>query len=153
MDWAEYVDEDVEKQLVGWRRHLHAHPELSFQEYETSDLIAGLLGDWGVAFERPLDTGVIGKIVGRKPGPTIAVRCDIDALPITEENDIDYVSTIPGRMHACGHDGHTAIQLALTKILSGLTDEVCGEIRLLFQPAEEVVESGARHFIEAGALK
>src|ERR1051325_7307586 len=115
--------------------------------------IATLLGEWKVPFERPLETGVIGKIVGAKPGPTIAIRCDIDALPITEENQTDYTSTAPGRMHACGHDDHTAIQLGLAKILSGLTDQISGEIRLLFQPAEELVESGARHFIDAGALK
>jgi amidohydrolase len=152
VDWHEYVDDDLESELVGWRRHLHAHPELAFQEYKTTEFIEGLLGEWSVPFERPLETGVIARIVGTKPGPTIAIRCDIDALPITEENQTDYVSTVPGRMHACGHDGHTAIQLGLAKILSGLTDQISGEIRLLFQPAEEVVESGARHFIEAGAL-
>jgi amidohydrolase len=152
VDWHEYVDEDVERELVGWRRYLHAHPELGFQEYETTAYIANLLTEWNVPFERPLETGVIGRIVGAKPGPTIAIRCDIDALPITEENKTDYASTVPGRMHACGHDGHTAIQLGLAKILSGLTDQISGEIRLLFQPAEELVESGARHFIDAGAL-
>jgi amidohydrolase len=145
MDWAEFVDEDVERQLVAWRRHLHAHPELSFKEYETTAFIADLLTQWHVPFERPLETGVVAKIVGRKPGPTVAIRCDIDALPIEEENQGDYVSTVPGVMHACGHDGHTAVQLGLAKILSGMTDEISGEVRLLFQPAEEVVESGAKH--------
>jgi len=152
VDWTEFVDDDVDRQLVAWRRHLHAHPELSFKEYETTAFIAGLLTEWGVPFERPLETGVIGKIVGAKPGPTIAIRCDIDALPIEEENKTDYVSTVPGVMHACGHDGHTAVQLGLAKILSGLTDQISGEIRLFFQPAEEVVGSGAKHFIDAGAL-
>ena len=152
MDWAERVDDDMSDQLTTWRRHLHAHPELGFQEHETTAFIADLLQQWDVPFERPLATGLVASIRGKRPGPTIAVRCDIDALPIHEENNVDYRSTIPGRMHACGHDGHTAIQLGLTKILSELRTEVRGEIRLLFQPAEEVIESGARHFIEKGVL-
>ncbi len=152
MDWIERVDEDLEQQLVLWRRHLHAHPELSFQEHETTALIADLLQQWDIPFERPLATGVVAKIHGAKPGPTVAVRCDIDALPIQEENAFDFASTTPGHMHACGHDGHTAILLGLAKILSDVRNEIHGEIRLLFQPAEEVVESGARHFIEQGVL-
>lgn len=152
MDWTERVDDEVEQQLVIWRRHLHANPELSFQEHETTALIVDLLKKWDVPFERPLQTGVVGTIRGTKPGPTVAVRCDIDALPILEENDFDFASTTAGTMHACGHDGHTAIQLGLAMILSELRNEIHGEIRLLFQPAEEVIESGARHFIDKGVL-
>jgi amidohydrolase len=152
MDWVEQVDDDIEQQLILWRRHLHAHPELSFQEHETTALIADLLQQWDIPFERPLETGVVATIRGSLPGPTVVVRCDIDALPIDEENTFDFKSTIAGRMHACGHDGHTAVQLGLAKIISGLRDEIHGEVRLFFQPAEEVIESGARHFIERRVL-
>jgi amidohydrolase len=152
MDWSERVDEDVEKQLTIWRRHLHAHPELGFEEHQTTALIVDLLQQWDIPFERPLETGVVARIRGSKPGPTIAVRCDIDALPIQEENTFEFASTSVGRMHACGHDGHTAIQLGLAKIVGDLRSEMHGEIRLFFQPAEEVIESGARHFIQKGVL-
>jgi amidohydrolase len=152
MDWAEYADADAEQDLVRWRRHLHQHPELSFEEFETSAFVARQLEEWGIPYERPLPTGVVGHVQGRHPGPTVAVRCDLDALPIEEENSFDFRSSVPGRMHACGHDGHTAILLGLARTLSGLRDEIHGEVRLLFQPAEEVLESGARHMIEAGAV-
>ncbi|MHB8614017.1 MAG: M20 metallopeptidase family protein [Candidatus Dormibacteraceae bacterium] len=152
MDWVERVDGDIEQQLILWRRHLHAHPELSFQEHQTTALIVDLLQQWDIPFERPLETGVVAKIRGSKPGPTVVVRCDIDALPIDEENTFEFRSTVAGRMHACGHDGHTAIQLGLARIVSELRDEIHGEVRLIFQPAEEVIESGARHFIQKGVL-
>lgn len=152
MDWSEHVDEELEQQLTLWRRHLHAHPELSFQEVATTALIVDLLDQWGVEYERPLSTGVIATLRGRRPGPTLAVRCDIDALPIREENTFEFASTNDGCMHACGHDGHTAIQLGLVKVMRELKDEIHGGIRFFFQPAEEVIGSGARHFIEKGAL-
>jgi amidohydrolase len=152
MDWNEHVDEELEQQLILWRRHLHSHPELSFQEVETTALIVDLLEKWDVPYERPLPTGVIATLRGNRPGPTVAVRCDIDALPINEENTFDFVSVNDGRMHACGHDGHTAIQLGLVRVMSELRGEIHGEIRFFFQPAEEVLESGARHLIEKGAL-
>jgi amidohydrolase len=152
VDWSEHVNEEMVQQLVSWRRHLHAHPELAFQEVETTALIIDLLEQWGIAYERPLATGVIATVRGSKPGPTVAVRCDIDALPIREENTFDFASKVDGHMHACGHDGHTSIQLGLVKILSELKSEINGEIRFFFQPAEEVIESGARHLIEKGAL-
>src|SRR5437016_3026143 len=96
MDWSEHVDEDMEQQLVLWRRHLHAHPELSFQEVKTTALIVDLLEQWGIGYERPLPTGVIATVSGNQPGPTIAVRCDIDALPIREQNTFEFASTIDG---------------------------------------------------------
>lgn len=153
MDWAEHVDEDLESQLVAWRRHLHTNPELSFQEHETTTLIAGLLDEWDIPYDRPLETGVVGHLKGAQPGPTVAVRCDIDALPIQEENTFEFASARAGVMHACGHDGHTAILLGLARTLASQRGEIRGEIRLLFQPAEEVLESGARHFIDAGVLE
>src|SRR5215472_12118647 len=153
MDWAEYVDDDTEADLVRWRRHLHESPELSFEEFETTEYVAGMLDQWGIPYDRPLPTGLVGHLHGKHPGPTVAFRCDLDGLPIDEQNGFDFRSRAPGKMHACGHDGHTAILLGLARTLNGLRDEVQGEVRLLFQPAEEVLESGARHMIDAGALE
>jgi amidohydrolase len=150
--WSERVDAELEKELVQWRRHLHSKPELSFQEHETTEFIGSLLAGWGIEIDRPLDTGLIGRVRGSEPGPVVAVRADIDALPVQEENDADFASTVPSRMHACGHDGHTAILLGLAKTLSELRPQLSGEIRLVFQPAEEVVASGARQFVDKGVL-
>ena len=152
MDWAEHVDEDAERDLVRWRRHLHQHPELSFEEFEPTAYVSAMLDEWQIPYDRPLRTGVVGHLRGRHPGPTVAVRCDMDALPIEEQNTFDFKSSVPGKMHACGHDGHTSILLGLARTLSEMRDEIHGEIRLVFQPAEEVLESGARHMIEAGAV-
>ncbi|HEY1163477.1 MAG TPA: amidohydrolase [Candidatus Dormibacteraeota bacterium] len=153
MDWAERVDEDTEADLVGWRRYLHERPELSFEEFETTKFVAGMLDEWGISYDRPLPTGLVAHIHGKHPGPTVAFRCDLDALPIEEQNTFEFRSRTAGKMHACGHDGHTAILLGLARTLIDLQDEIHGEVRLLFQPAEEVGESGARHLIEAGALE
>ncbi len=153
MDWSEHADAALLQEMIGWRRHLHANPEVSFEEHQTTAFIAHLLDAWNVPYDRPLKTGVVAHITGSRPGPVVAVRADIDALPIQEENDFDFASQYPGRMHACGHDGHTAVLLGLTKVLAEIRDQVYGEIRLIFQPAEEVIASGARHLIEKGILK
>src|ERR1700674_1138443 len=153
MDWAERVDDDTEADLVRWRRYLHQRPELSFEEFETTKYVAGMLDEWGIPYERPMPTGLVAHIQGKHPGPTVAYRCDLDALPIEEQNAFDFRSGTAGKMHACGHDGHTAILLGLARTLNGLRDEIHGEVRLLFQPAEEVGDSGARHLIETGALE
>jgi amidohydrolase len=100
-----------------------------------------------------MPTGLVAHVQGKHPGPTVAYRCDLDALPIEEQNAFDFRSGTAGKMHACGHDGHTAILLGLARTLNGLRDEIHGEVRLLFQPAEEVGDSGARHLIETGALE
>ena len=152
MDWTESVDDGLVEQLIAWRRALHTNPELSFEEHETTEFIVRHLEAWNIQVERPLPTGVVAHIKGPRPGPTIAVRCDIDALPIQEENQFDFASKRLGVMHACGHDGHTAVLLGLAKVLSEVQSEIRGEVRLLFQPAEEVVESGARQFIEKGVI-
>lgn len=137
--------------LVGWRRRLHAHPELAFQEYDTARFIAGTLEGMGVTVQRPTETGVVADI-GPPGGRTVALRADIDALPIREENRVDYASTRPGVMHACGHDGHVAMLLGAARVLSELAGVLPGRVRLIFQPAEEVPPGGAMAMIEAGVL-
>ena len=139
------------EQLFAWRRYLHANPELSFEEHETSRFIQQLLTEWGIPFTLPADTSVVGVIEGNRPGPTVAVRADIDALPIQEQNAFDFASRRPGVMHACGHDGHTAILLGLAKLLSESHD-FPGRVKLLFQAAEEKPPGGAVHLVQAGEL-
>ncbi|MFD0671837.1 M20 family metallopeptidase [Cohnella sp. GCM10027633] len=139
--------------MVEWRRHLHANPELSFKEFETSKMIAGLLSSWGLDVRTGVaGTGVIGTLVGGKPGRTIAMRADIDALPIQDEKDAAYKSTVPGVMHACGHDGHTSELLAVAKYYSLRRDETEGTRVFLFQPGEEFLPGGATAMIADGAL-
>ncbi|ADG07698.1 amidohydrolase [Kyrpidia tusciae] len=147
--WVTEVRDDV----VQWRRHLHAHPELSFEEEKTSQFVYDTLNSFH-AFEldRPTRTSVVARLHGTKPGPVVAVRADIDALPIVEENDFAFASRTPGVMHACGHDGHTAILLGVAKILSRLQEHLTGEVRLLFQHAEELYPGGARELVQAGVV-
>lgn len=143
----------LQADLTKWRRHLHTHPETGFEEFATTEFIVETLSGMGIAASRPGPTGAVADIVGGRPGPTIAVRADIDALPVQEENDIAYRSVNAGRMHACGHDGHTAILLGLAKILQSEKDELPGRVRLIFQPAEEKPPGGAQAMIKAGALE
>jgi amidohydrolase len=147
------VDAALVADMVRWRRHLHAHPELSSQELETTRFIADLLESWGLEVQRELPTGAVARVRGpRGGGPTLALRADIDALPVTERSDVDFISTVPGRMHACGHDGHTAMLLAAARVLAAHADNLDGEVRLIFQPAEETIEGGARPLVEKGAM-
>jgi amidohydrolase len=145
------VTEQLAEQLVAWRRHLHANPELSFQEFATSRFIQARLTEWGIPFTLPADTSVVGVIEGNRPGPTVAVRADFDALPIDEQNDFAFRSTQAGVMHACGHDGHTANLLGLAQILSANRD-FPGRVKLLFQAAEEQPPGGAIGLVKAGVL-
>lgn len=141
-------------EFISIRHHLHAHPELSYQEFETSKFIQQKLGDWGIPFEIKAATGVIGLIKGNNPGKrTIALRGDMDALPIQEENDIAYKSKNPGVMHACGHDVHTTCLLGAAKILDDLKNEWEGTIKLIFQPGEEKNPGGASLLIKEGVLE
>ena len=136
------------------RRHLHAHPELSYQEFETSKYIQAQLTAIGIPFSVIATTGVLGVIEGKNPSKRIiALRADMDALPIIEENNIDYKSSHEGVMHACGHDVHTTILLGAAKILWALRGEFEGTIKLLFQPGEEKNPGGASYMIRDGALK
>lgn len=139
--------------MVKWRRHMHQNPELSFHEYETSRMIAGLLEAWGLEVRQGVaGTGIVAKLKGHLPGRTVALRADIDALAIQDEKDCIYRSTVPGVMHACGHDGHTAQLLAVARYYSLHREETAGTRIFLFQPGEEVLPGGAVRMIEDGAL-
>jgi len=140
-------------ELTTWRRRLHQYPEVAFHEFETTKYLTEVLRSMDIEVSHPGETGLVGYIKGRGPGPVVAVRADIDALPLQEEKEVEYASKIPNAMHACGHDGHTAIALGVAKIFSGLRDEFTGEIRLIFQPAEEHPPGGAKDMIAAGVLE
>jgi hippurate hydrolase len=139
---------------IAIRRHLHAHPELSYQEFETCKFVQAQLTKMGIPFNVIATTGVLGIIEGKNPGKrVIALRADMDALPILQENDVDYKSKNDGVMHACGHDVHTTILLGAAKILWELRNEFEGTIKLLFQPGEEKNPGGASYMIRDGALQ
>jgi amidohydrolase len=139
--------------MVEQRRDFHRHPELGFQETRTSGIVADTLQQLGLEVQRGVgQTGVVALLEGAKPGPTIMVRFDMDALPIQEENLLDYASQTPGVMHACGHDGHTTMGLALAKILTHYQEEMAGAIKFVFQPAEEGM-GGAFAMIADGVLQ
>ncbi len=140
-------------EFIGVRHHLHSHPELSFQEFETSEFVQGKLKEFGIPFEIKATTGVVGLIKAKNPGKkVIALRADMDALPIQEENNIPYKSTHAGIMHACGHDVHTTCLLGAAKILNELKNEWEGTIKLIFQPGEEKNPGGASLMIANGVL-
>ena len=145
-----YFDE-----IVNFRRHMHANPELSFQEFETSKSVAKELTRKGIVFKDGfVKTGIVAEIKGKNPdAKMIALRADIDALPIIEENDIEYKSVNHGVMHACGHDVHTSSLLGTASILNDLKDEFEGTIKLIFQPGEERLPGGASLMIKEGVLE
>ena len=141
-------------ETIDIRRHLHAHPELSFKEFETSAFVQEKLKNLGIPFEIRATTGVIGIIKGKNPDKrVIALRADMDALPIKEENSIPYKSQNEGVMHACGHDAHTSILLGASKILKELQNEWEGTVKLIFQPGEERNPGGASIMIKEGVLE
>jgi amidohydrolase len=138
---------------VSWRRHLHRNPELSFHEHETARFVEETLESFGgLEVSRPTETSVAARLVTGRPGPTLALRADIDALPIVEETGLPFASESEGVMHACGHDGHTAALLAVARTLVELRDGLRGEVRFLFQHAEELLPGGARDLVAAGVL-
>src|SRR5690606_15160852 len=149
------LSKEVSPWVIGHRRHIHAHPELSYQEHKTARYVAECLRDSGIAAREGIaTTGVIAEIKGRHPEKkTIALRADMDALPIQEANEVPYRSTVAGVMHACGHDVHTSSLLGTARILNSLRDEFEGTIRLIFQPGEEKNPGGASYMIRDGALK
>ncbi|MCI8764622.1 MAG: amidohydrolase [Lachnospiraceae bacterium] len=139
------------EEVIQLRRRIHMHPELALEEYETSKLVQETLDRIGIRYKVVAKTGVLATIQGGKPGKTVLLRADMDALPLQEEADVPYKSTIPGKMHGCGHDGHTAGLLGVAMILNQLKDELCGTVKLMFQPAEEDI-GGGRLMIEEGIL-
>ncbi|HPD00304.1 MAG TPA: M20 family metallopeptidase [Acetivibrio sp.] len=146
------ISSSIINEMVSIRRDLHQNPELGFHEHRTSSIVSGFLKNIGFrVFTNIAKTGVVGILEGSSPGKTIAIRADMDALPITEENDIVFASRNKNIMHACGHDAHTAIALGTAKILSGMRDKISGNVKFIFQPAEESL-GGARLMIDEGAL-
>ena len=145
---------EIAGEVVDIRRQIHKKPELSFEEYETASLIHSFLLSCNIEHEYVAKTGVVAQIKGRNPEKkTIALRADIDALPIQENNKCSYCSSNAGVMHACGHDAHTAMLLGAAKILNQMKDEFEGTIKLIFQPGEEKLPGGASVMIEKGVLK
>ncbi len=140
--------------LIEIRRHLHAHPELSGQEYQTAAYVAGVLSSCGLQVQEAVGkTGVIGELAGKDTARRIlAIRTDMDALPIQELTNLEFASRTPGVMHACGHDLHTTLGLGTAMVLSQLTEPLSGKIRFLFQPAEEIAQ-GASWMIQDGAME
>ena len=135
--------------VVEMRRHFHMNPELSLEEYETTEFVAKELDKIGVPYERLTKTGLIATIQGKSSGKTVALRSDMDALNVTQKNDVSYKSKNEGKMHACGHDAHTAILLGAAQILNDMKDTFQGTVNLVFQPAEEVA-AGAKDLMAAG---
>jgi len=146
--------EQLYPEVLAIRRHIHANPELSFEETETAAYISKRLTEWGISHETGVaDTGLVGIIEGNGPGPTIALRADHDALPILEKNEVDYRSKNEGVMHACGHDVHTSNVLGAARILQQTKEQWSGRVKLIFQPGEEKLPGGASLMIAAGALR
>lgn len=146
------VLEDQTQYVVNMRREFHKNPEVSWQEYQTSKRIKEELDKIGIPWRACAETGVVATIVGGLPGGVVALRADMDALPVNEQNEVIYKSEKQGVMHACGHDGHSAMLLGAAKALEALKAEIPGKIKLLFQPAEELVE-GAKRMIAENALE
>ncbi|MGV3503946.1 MAG: M20 metallopeptidase family protein [Adhaeribacter sp.] len=145
---------DFAPEVVALRRHLHAHPELSFQEFQTAAFVKEQLQQLGLQPQTMATTGLVALIEGRNPGKkTVALRADMDALPITELNEVPYKSQNPGVMHACGHDVHTSSLLGTARILTRLRDQFEGTVKLIFQPGEELLPGGASLMIREGALE
>jgi amidohydrolase len=157
----------LEQQVIAWRRQVHANPELGNREFETAKLVAAHLRTLGLdsVKEKVAHTGVVGVLKGRKPGPCVALRADMDALPVTEEVDVPFKSTVrtmwngaeAGVMHACGHDTHVAILMGVAEVLVAMRDELQGTVKFIFQPAEETPplgeEGGAKLMIEEGCME
>jgi amidohydrolase len=144
---------DMRDEMISWRRDFHQHPELGFQEKRTSGIIAQRMEDWGFDVQRAIaETGVVALLEGKEQGPVVLLRFDMDALPIQEQNTTSYASIHPGIMHACGHDGHMAIGLAVGRLLSIHKHQLRGGVKFVFQPAEETL-GGALQMVKEGVLE
>ncbi|WP_153720939.1 amidohydrolase [Sporosarcina cascadiensis] len=149
---AEHNFEAVLEDVIEWRRHFHQFPELSYEEVNTSQFVYDTLTSFGnIEVTRPTKTSVMGRLVGSEAGQVLAMRADMDALPIHEETELPYASKNPGVMHACGHDAHTAMLLGAAKLLS--QKQLTGEVRFIFQHAEELFPGGAKEMVEAGVME
>src|SRR5690625_1865306 len=141
------------EEMVEIRRHLHQYPEVSFQEFKTAKYIADFYEKWNIPYETNVGgNGIIATLKGARPGKTVALRADFDALPIQDEKNVPYKSKVPGVMHACGHDGHTATLLILAKVMKNFQKDLSGTILFLHQHAEEYAPGGAKLIIETGKL-
>ena len=148
------LSDQILNELLSIRRNFHQYPELSFREFETSSKIRSILDRWGVEYEFPyVKTGILAIIRGDNPGPRIALRSDMDALPIGEQTGLDFASQNPGIMHACGHDMHMTSLLGAIRVLSQMKSQIEGEILCLFQPGEEVIPGGASLMLKEGVFK
>ena len=145
--------EELASQLVAWRRDFHRHPETAFEEHRTSSVLRKFLEDRDIPVQAMAKTGLRGVLKGKHGGKTIALRADIDALPLKEDGDKEYISENPGAAHACGHDGHMAILMGAIELLCRRRNELRGNVVFLFQPSEERIPGGAKLMIEEGALK
>ncbi|MBW9146461.1 amidohydrolase [Clostridium sp. CM027] len=146
------VDDNLEEKLIEIRHNFHKHPELSKEEFKTTQTLRKLLNEAQIrVLDLPLETGLVAEIKGFKEGPIIAIRCDIDALPIIEETDLDYKSEVFGKMHACGHDFHTTVILGAAYLLKQQESTLSGTVRVIFQPAEEIGK-GAEDILASGVL-
>jgi amidohydrolase len=153
-DKISLLAKEIHSNVVENRRHLHAHPELSFHEYQTSAYVAQKLDELGIKYQKMANTGLVAIIQGDKPSDgVVALRADMDALPIVEANEVSYKSKNAGVMHACGHDAHTSSLLGTAKILTELKNEFGGTVKLIFQPAEEKLPGGANMMIKEGVLE
>lgn len=153
-DKIQGLSAEIFEKVVGYRQHIHANPELSFKEFQTSAYIKDHLTDWGIPFSEMANTGVVGIIKGDLPSENIiALRADMDALPILEANEKPYTSKNTGVMHACGHDVHSSSLLGTAYILNSLKTEFGGTVKLIFQPAEELLPGGASIMIKEGVLE
>lgn len=150
MDIKERILE-AEPEMINLRRDFHTHPELGYEEYRTSDKVFSYLKKYGLKVEKMCGTGVVAILEGNQPGKTVLLRADMDALPVNEETNAEYESQYAGKMHACGHDAHTAMLMVAARILSEYKNEFNGKIKFLFQPNEE--GAAARDMISAGALE
>lgn len=154
-DWIKQLVSDNSQEILDIRRHLHANPELSFKEFETSKYVSSRLDEWGISYQNGfVETGIVAHIEGRNPSSkVVALRGDMDALPILEQNDVSYCSKNKGVMHACGHDVHTSCVMGAAKVLNELRDEFEGTVKIIFQPGEERLPGGASLMIKEGALE